>query len=149
MDRDHARFSDKVNQSGVLLPWMETRCWEWTGARDKTGRPKFWLRDNQGQFRGNSVTAQRAALILAGRTLRPDDYVGAACGNRRCVRPGHLVVGTLRDCHALRGRGRSPLGPAGVWLIRDVVRSGEGTAEQIAEAYGTSSEFIAAVAGTR
>ena len=149
MDGDHARFSDKVNQNGVLLPWMETRCWEWTGARDKSGRPKFWLRDNQGQFRDNSVTAQRAALILAGRTLYPDDYVGAVCGNRGCVRPGHLVVGTLKDCHALRERGPCPLGTGGVWLIRDIVRSGEGTVEQMAEAYGTSPEFIAAVAGTR
>ncbi len=75
--------------------------------------------------------------------------MAAACGNRRCVRPGHLVVATLRECQALRGRGRSPLGPGGVWLIRDVVRSSEGTAEQIAEAYGTSPLFIAAVAGTR
>ncbi len=145
MDGDHARFWSKVDRNGGVLPWMETRCWEWTGARDKTGRPKFWLGDS----RDNSVSGQRAALILAGRTLQPGEYVGAACGNRRCVRPGHLVVGTLRECQALRGRGPSPLGPGGVWLIRDVVRSGEGTPEQIAEAYSMSSEFIAAVAATR
>ena len=145
MDQNHARFSDKVNQNGGILPWMETRCWEWTGARDKTGRPKFWLGDK----RYNSVTAQRAALILAGRTLQPGEYVGAVCGNRRCVKPGHLVVATLKECQALRARGPCPLGPGGVWLIRDVVRSGEGTAEQLAEAYSTSSEFIAEVAATR
>ncbi len=148
MDRDNTRFWSKVDKNGGILPWMINRCWEWTGVKDKTGRPKFWLRDSRDSS-GNSVTGQRAALILAGRTLRPDDYVGAVCGNRRCVRPSHLVVGTLTECQALRGRGPSPLGPGGVWLIRDVVRSGEGTAEQIAEAYGTSSEFIAAVAGTR
>jgi hypothetical protein len=145
MDGDHARFWSKVNRNGGILPWMETHCWEWTGARDKTGRPKFWLSDNL----DNSVTAQRAALILVGRTLQPGEYVGAVCGNRGCVRPGHLVVGTLKDCHALRGRGPCPLGLGGVWLIRDVVRSGEGTAEQIAEAYSMSSDFIAAVAATR
>ncbi len=145
MDGDHARFRNMVDENGVLLPWMEARCWEWTGATDKTGRPKFWLGDS----RDNSVTGQGAALILAGRTLYPDDYVGAVCGNRSCVRPGHLVVGTLKDCHALRGRGPSPLGPGGVWLTRDIVRSGEGTAEQMAEVYRTSPEFIAAVAATR
>ncbi len=145
MDGDNARFWSKVDKNGGLLPWMINRCWEWTGATDKTGRPKFWLGDSS----GNSVTGQRAALILVGRTLRPGEYVAAACGNRRCVRHGHLVVGTLRECHELRWRGPSPLGPGGVWLIRDVVRSGEGTAEQMAEAYGTSPEFIAAVAGTR
>ncbi len=99
MDGDHARFRNMVDQNGGLLPWKETRCWEWTGAGAKTGRPKFWLGDS----RDNSVSGQRAALILMGRTLQPGEYVGAACGNRRCVRPGHLVVGTLRDCHALRG----------------------------------------------
>jgi hypothetical protein len=149
MDGDHARFWGKVNRNGGLLPWMETRCWEWTGARDISGRGKFWLRDKTRDNSDNSVMAQRVALILAGRTLQPGEYVGAVCGNRRCVRPGHLVVGTLRECQALRGRGPSPLGPGGVWLIRDVVRSGEGTAEQIAEVYSTSPEFVAAVAGTR
>ncbi len=124
---------------------MLSRCWEWTWRHGPGGA----FGGGAGDSGDSSVTAQGAALILAGRTLQPGECVGAACGNRQCVRPAHLVVGTLRDCHALRGRGRSPLGPGGVWLIRDVVRSGEGTAEQIAEAYGTSSEFIAAVAGTR
>ncbi len=40
MDGDHARFRGKVNENGGILPWMETRCWEWTGATDKTGRWK-------------------------------------------------------------------------------------------------------------
>ncbi len=134
-----------TERNGGLLPWMDTRCWEWTWRHGPGGA----FEGGAGDRRDNSVTAQRAALILAGRTLRPGEHVGAACGDRRCVRPGHLVVGTLGECRALRARGPSPLGPGGVWLIRDVVRSGEGTAEQIAEAYGTSPEFIAAVARTR
>ena len=134
-----------TERNGGLLPWMDTRCWEWTWRHGQDGA----FEGGAGDSGDNSVSGQGAALILAGRTLRPGEYVAAACGNRRCVRPGHLVVGTLRECQALRGRGPSPLGPGGVWLIRDVVRSGEGTAEQIAEAYGTRSEFIAAVAGTR
>ncbi len=146
MDGYHARFRGKVDRNGGILPCS---CYHAAGsgpgATDQTGRSKGESRDS----RDNSVSGQGAALILAGRTLRPGEHVAAACGNRRCVRPGHLVVGTLGECQALRGRGPSPLGPGGVWLIRDVVRSGEGTAEQIAEAYGTSSEFIAAVAGTR
>ncbi len=35
------------------------------------------------------------------------------------------------------------------WSVRQYLRDGAATAEQLAEAYGTSSEFIAAVAGTR
>ena len=146
MEGDHARFRGKVDENGGLLPWMETRCWEWTGATDKTGRPKFWLKDS----RDNSVTAQRAALILAGRTLQPGEYVGAVCGNRRCVRPGHLVVGTLRERQSLRGRGPSPPGARGdVWSVRRWICDGVATAEQLAEAYGLRPEFIAAVAAAR
>ncbi len=84
MDGDHARFWSKVDKNGGILPWMETRCWEWTGATDKTGRPKFWLGDS----RDNSVSGQRAALILAGRMLQPGEYVGAACGNPASRRAG-------------------------------------------------------------
>ncbi len=79
----------------------------------------------------------------------PDNYVGAVCGNRRCVGPGHLLVGTLKKCHALRGRGPSPLGPGDVWSIRQYLCDGVATAEQLAEAYSLRPEFIAAVAGTR
>ncbi len=43
--------------------------------------------------------------------------------------------------------------PAGVrgdaWSVRQYLRDGAAPAEQLAEAYGTSPEFIAAVAGTR
>ena len=125
---------------------METRCWEWTGGRDKTGRPKLGLGDN----RDNSVSGQRAALVLTGRMLQPGEYVGAVCGNRRCVRPGHLVVGTLRECQqALRARGPSPIWPGDVWSMRQYLRDGVATAEQLAEAYCLRPEVIAAVAGTR
>ncbi len=43
--------------------------------------------------------------------------------------------------------------PAGVrgdaWSVRQYLRDGAATAEQLAEAYGLRPEFIAAVAGTR
>ncbi len=35
------------------------------------------------------------------------------------------------------------------WSVRQYLRDGAATAEQLAEVYGTSPEFIAAVAGTR
>ena len=69
--------------------------------------------------------------------------------NRRCVRPGHLVVGTLRECHALRGRGPSPLWPGEVWTVRHYLRDGIATAEQFAEVLNLRAEFIAAVAAAR
>ena len=105
MDGDHARFWSKVDKNGGLLPWMETRCWEWTGARDKTGRGKFWIGDK----RDNSVTAQRAALILAGRTLRPGSTWARPAATVAASGPD-LVVGTLKECQALKGREPCPPG---------------------------------------
>ena len=49
MDGNYARFRNMVDENGGILPFTLSRCWERIGARDKTGRPKFWLRDNQGQ----------------------------------------------------------------------------------------------------
>ncbi len=46
------------------------------------------------------------------------------------------------DCLPGKARGDA-------WSVRQYLRDGAATAEQMAEAYGTSPEFIAAVAGTR
>ena len=51
-----------------------------------------------------SVLDSVVTLILAGRTLQSGDYVGAVCGNRRCVRPGHLVA-------------QGVSGPEGAWAV--------------------------------
>jgi len=44
----------------------------------------------------------------------------------------------------------SPLGIGeDAWSVKQYLRDGVATAEQMAEVYGTSPEFIASVAGTR
>ena len=43
MDGDNARFSDKVDENGGLLPFMLSRCWEWT-----------WRQGQDGAFQGRS-----------------------------------------------------------------------------------------------
>ena len=97
-ESDRRRFDAMVNKDGYLAPGMDTSCREWTGAVDARGYPKFWLR-------GNSVTAQRAALLLAGASLAPHLVVASACGNRLCVRREHLVVATVPEAHGMRSRG--------------------------------------------
>ena len=137
MHADLVRFFAKVDRSGPVPLVLESRCWHWTGAVDRRGYPKFWLR-------GNAVTAQRAAMILSGVELDPVQQVVNICGNRLCVRREHLAVATLTEAHALRHRGTPRVGPGGIALIRLVVR-GDATVEFVAEAYQLSPEFVAQI----
>lgn len=65
-------------------------CWLWTGSTTRLG---------YGQFRvvvagrgSTMVPAHRYALECAIGPIPPDRDVLHVCGNRRCVRPDHLVV---------------------------------------------------------
>ena len=132
---DVIRFEAKVDGSGPVSPILGSPCWLWTGATDARGYGKFWLH-------GNSLTAQRSALILAGADLQPDQQAVNVCGNRLCVRPAHLAVATLREAHALRHRGRPRIGPGELCLMRLVVRDGDATVGFVAWAYRLSSELV-------
>ncbi len=132
---DVIRFEAKVDKSGPVSPILGSPCWLWTGATDVRGYGKFW-------HNGNAVTAQRAALILAGVDLIPDQQAVNVCGNRQCVRADHLAVGTLRDAHALRHRGRPRIGPGELALMRMVVRDAEVPVEYVAAAYHLSRGFV-------
>lgn len=147
MGTDLTRLRNLTKENGSILPWMETPCWIWVGTTDKTGRPKFWLRDKKDK-KDNSVTAQRAALILSGVTIEQGRLVMGVCGSRRCVRPSHLVTCTHKECQALKGRGSVLLGFGDILLIRQMIHDGEATAELLAEAYQVRADFIAAIAET-
>ncbi len=134
------RFDAKVTKDGSLLPGMDTPCREWTGAVDARGYPKFWLGRN-------SVTAQRAALLLAGTNRDPQQMVASACGNRLCVRREHLVVATVPEAHGMRSRGDVWIGPGERCRIRRVVGDGEATVEQVAEAWGIRRELVEQIVG--
>ncbi len=125
-ESDQRRFDAKVNKEGPLVFGMDTPCREWTGAVDARGYPKYWLR-------GNSVTAQRAAMLLTGTNLDPHQVVASACGNRLCVRREHLVVATVSEAHGMRSRGDMLIGPGERCVIRRVVRDGEATVDQVAQ----------------
>ena len=60
---------------------MPSRCWEWVWRYGQHGA--FQL--GAGDSRDDSLSGQRAALILAGRTLQSGDYVGAVCGKQRIL----------------------------------------------------------------
>jgi uncharacterized NAD-dependent epimerase/dehydratase family protein len=80
------RFWSKVNKTDT--------CWLWTGALNLGG---------YGQFRinGKQPVAHRVSWLLSGNTI-PEGFIlchapHEICGNRHCVNPAHLRVGTHAD----------------------------------------------------
>lgn len=100
---DLERFLSFVDQDGLQVPGMILRCWEWNGAIDPKGRPRFHLK-KQG------VLAKRALInILTEKKLPADCRVVATCQNSLCVRPEHLMLCNDIDARALSPTGR--IGP--------------------------------------
>lgn len=79
----HERHSDKIE----LIPGVD--CWVWTGATGGGGYGRV-------KYGPSSEFAHRAAFIEAG-SRRPNGIVRHLCGNRMCVRPGHLAEGSYAD----------------------------------------------------
>lgn len=87
---ERERFWAKVNFKGPVHPVLKTKCWIWSGARQKSGHGVFRL----GQ---QKVPAGKAALILTGSVVPDDLHVCHHCDIPACVRPEHLFLGTDRD----------------------------------------------------
>jgi len=109
---DLERFLSYVDQDGPQVPGMARRCWEWNGAIDAKGRPRFC-------FRKQGVLAKRALIdILTGNKLSADCNVVSICRNRLCVRPEHLALCNHIDARALSPTGRIGLGDAALIVMQ-------------------------------
>jgi len=126
------RFWQKVEKDGTHLPGMTTQCWEWTGACDNQGYPRF-------KMHGSAMYANRARLLIEGISLNTEQHIVAFCQNKRCVRPEHHAVGTQEESQNFGVCGR--IGPGDQWLMRKVVSEGE-TVEYVAGAYDISIELV-------
>ena len=72
-------------------------CWEWIGSHDGKGYGMI------GSGHGNTtLRAHRASWEIHFGSIPSSLQIFQRCGNRACVRPDHLGIGTARDT-ALRG----------------------------------------------
>lgn len=85
-----------------------TGCWDWGGALSRSSTcstvptTRVWLPDVNRPGAGQLTTASRAAWLLSGRKLQPDQVVFRHhCGNHLCINPAHAVAVTRPEMHAL------------------------------------------------
>ena len=130
------RFWSKVSKEGPLVPGLASRCWEWTGAYDSQGYPRFKLT-------GSAMYANRARFFIAGCALKSTDHVVTLCQNKQCVRPEHHALGTAKDARTLGRGGR--IGPGDQYLARSLVSKGEIDIPTLAICYGISEQVAGAI----
>lgn len=139
-------------------------CWEWTGARQRTG----YGRVSRGGAGNGLVGAHRAAWELTRGPIPAGLWVLHKCDNPPCCNPDHLFLGTAKDNNADRGakgrshsrlllgelNGRAKLTAAQVAEIRSrhvrgTNRHRPSNTEELAREYGVSPSHIRAIASCR
>lgn len=123
------------------------RCWEWRGHIEANGYGKFYWSRARGV-----LWAHRASWELLFGPIPNGMDVCHTCDNRRCIRPGHLFIGTRADNMAdAAAKGRTTIGErnpsakltsADVLAIRAEYEAGDVFMREIAARYGVSSSAV-------
>lgn len=122
-------------------------CWLWTGAKNKDGCGRI------GTIGGKLEKASRVSYSLKYGNIPSGMFVCHRCDNPRCVRPGHLFLGTPRDNTldmVAKGRGRWLCGessPVSKITERQALAILKGTRTQktIAKQYGISQAHVSSI----
>jgi len=135
------RFWGKVRKTDT--------CWEWTGCYGTGGYGIF------SPINGDPVVAHRVAYQLAIGPIPKGMCVCHHCDNRKCVRPGHLFIGTHKDNSAdmvkknrqIKGEmvAISKLNPEKVQEIFKRWQNGGISQSQLAREYGVSPSNVRAI----
>jgi hypothetical protein len=150
--------------------WSKVRigdgCWEWTGAKAGRGYGVIGVGGSR-RSGGRQDYAHRLSWEMANGPIPHGIFVCHRCDNPRCVRPGHLFLGSVQDNaddmvskgrqsrgprHADKTRGeahgRAKLVEADVLAIRARRAAGE-TLMELAAAFGVNHGAISKIANRR
>lgn len=131
----------------------ENGCWEWTGARYKSGYGQL----KRYKLAKNAISAHRYVWYLKYGKF-PDDMLCHKCDNPPCVNPDHLFEGTHQDNmddmvkkgrhnspdQAGKANGNSVLNDTKVIEIKELIKEGLNNTEIAAE-YGVTHSNISCI----
>lgn len=134
---------DHFNSKWVLQP--ETGCWQWIAARAHDGYGKMRTAASR------SEAAHRVSYKLFVGEIPAGLQIRHKCGNKLCVRPSHLLVGTHEDNESDKTAGAILAGEAHynakltavqVAEIRARYAAGNVSYQDLANDYNVSREHI-------
>lgn len=86
------RFWSKVNKEGPVHPTLGTKCWEWTASLTRGGYGQFFPKKFV-----NRQAHRFSYELVHGPIGDVKKLVMHRCDNKKCVNPGHLILGNHRE----------------------------------------------------
>jgi hypothetical protein len=140
-----ARFRSRLK----LNP--DTRCWEWTGAKNNSGYGTIAAADQKlrlGQEAAKLTTHRFSYYMLVGPVPR-GEVIRHLCHNKLCCNPKHLTTGShsenQKDTVEIKGINTQVLSEQDVAFLRNTYagkRNPRGTVNRLAAEYKVARQTI-------